>query len=54
MAKFVDADIDSVIAMFDDFNHGTHGAAGRFDFTKLMAIKRRAEGTTQFPHRIVQ
>lgn len=54
MAAFVDADIDSVITLFDDFNHGTHGAAGRFDFSQLMIIKRRVEGAIQFLNRIVR
>ena len=52
MAEFIDADIDSVITLFDDFNHGTHGAAGRFDFGQLTIIKRRVEGAIQFLHRI--
>ncbi|MGC5225109.1 hypothetical protein ACPW96_21280 [Micromonospora sp. DT81.3] len=53
MAEFVDADIDSVITLFDDFNHGTHGPAGRFDFSQLTVIKRRVEGSIRFLHRIV-
>ncbi|WP_156149235.1 hypothetical protein [Microbacterium foliorum] len=35
MAVFLDAGIDSVDALFDDFNPGVHRAAGRFDFNQL-------------------
>ena len=53
LAQFVDDDINSVVALFDDFNGGTHGPAGRFDFAQLTAIKTRVEGAIQFLHRIV-
>lgn len=53
LAQFVDEDINSVVALFDDFNGGTHGPAGRFDFVQLTAIKTRVEGAIQFLHRIV-
>lgn len=54
LAEFVDEDVNSVIALFDDFNHGTHGGAGRFDLQQLMSIKVRVEGAIQFIHRIVR
>jgi hypothetical protein len=53
LADFVDDDIDSVIALFDDFNNGTHGDAGRFDLGQLAAIKTRVEDAIQFLYRIV-
>ncbi|WP_200829905.1 hypothetical protein [Microbacterium sp. SLBN-154] len=53
LAEFIDDDIDSVVALFDDFNGGTHGPAGRFDFAQLAALKTRVEGAIQFLHRIV-
>lgn len=45
---FASSNIDDVISLFDDFNSGTHGDAGRFDFPKLLAIKERVEGAVQF------
>lgn len=36
MVEFVDADIDDVITLFNDFDHGTHGTAGRFPMTELI------------------
>ena len=54
MVEFVDADIDGVIALFDDFNHGTHGAAGRFPMTELVVLKERVEKVVQFIHRLVR
>ena len=48
LAEFVDEDVNSVISLFDDFNHGTHGNAGRFDLVQLTAIKMRVEGAIQW------
>ena len=52
LAAFVEDDITSVITLFDDFNGGTHGPAGRLSLTQLAAIKQRVEGAIQFLHRI--
>ena len=54
MVEFVDADIDGVIALFDDFNHGTHGAAGRFPMSELIALKERVERAVKFLHRLAR
>ncbi len=48
LVAFVDANLDNVITLFDEFNHGTHGRAGRFDLVQLRAIKRRAEDAIRF------
>jgi len=53
LEEFVDRDIENVLALFRDFNDGTHGSAGRFDLTQLTAIKRRVEDAVHFLHRIV-
>jgi hypothetical protein len=54
LAEFVDDDVNSVITLFDEFNHGTHGNAGQFDLQQLTAIKARVEGAIQFLHRVVR
>lgn len=54
MVEFVDADIDGVIALFDDFNHGTHGPAGRFPMSELMVLKERVERAVKFIHRLIR
>lgn len=54
MVEFVDADINGVIALFDDFNHGTHGAAGRFPLSELIVLKERVESAVKFIHRLVR
>lgn len=54
VVEFVDADIDGVVALFDDFNHGTHGAAGRFPMTELIVLKERVETAVKFIHRLVR
>ena len=54
LAEFVDEDVNSVVTLFDDFNHGTHGNAGKFDLVQLTAIKTRVEGAIQFIHRVVR
>jgi hypothetical protein len=41
--QFVDDDVQNIIEPFDVFNHGTHGAAGRYGFEQLRAIKTRVE-----------
>ena len=54
MVEFVDADIDGVVALFHDFNHGTHGPAGRFPMTELIVLKERVERAVKFIHRLVR
>jgi hypothetical protein len=52
LEDFVEADLDNVLSLFDEFNSGTHGEAGRFDLNGLAAIKMRVEGAIQFVARI--
>lgn len=54
LVEFVDADIDGVVSLFDDFNHGTHGEAGRFPMTELVVLKERVEKAVKFIHRLVR
>ena len=49
---FVEEDVDDVIALFDEFNSATHGAAGRFGINHLRALKLRVEDAIKFIHRI--
>lgn len=48
MIGFVEADIENVVQLFNEFNQGTHGAAGKFTFSQLQAIRRRVEGGIMF------
>lgn len=48
LAEFVDADIQNVVDLFQVFNDGTHGAAGRFDLSELLAVKNRVEQAIRF------
>ena len=52
LESFVENDLDNVVTLFDEFNSGTHGQAGRFDLAALTAIKARVEGAIQFVARI--
>lgn len=53
LAAFVDTDLEDVITLFEEFNHGTHGRAGRFNLVQLRAIKVRVEDAVRFVARIV-
>ena len=53
LAAFVDADLENVITLFEEFNHGTHGRADRFDLVQLRAIKLRVEDAVRFVARII-
>lgn len=52
LLDFVEADIDNLIDLFDDFNSGTHGQSGRFPLTELGALKTRVEDAIRFVHRL--
>lgn len=45
---FIEDDIQNVIDLFQIFNDGTHGSAGKFNLTQLTSIKRRVEGSIVF------
>lgn len=53
LVDFVEADIDDVIALFGEFNSGTHGAAGLFTLDQLRTLKARVEHAISFLFRIV-
>lgn len=50
---FVDRDIDDVVTLFQEFNAGTHGSAGKFGLKQLSALKVRVEDCLLFVHRII-
>ena len=53
LEEFVEQDIDNIVELFKVFNPATHGPAGRYDHTKLLAIKTRAEDGLLFLSRVV-
>lgn len=53
LVDFVEADVDDVIALFGEFNSGTHGAAGRFTLDQLRTLKVRVEHAIGFLYRLV-
>lgn len=50
LEDLVDEDVNNVLALFRDFNDGTHGHAGRFTITQLNAIRMRVESAIGFIH----
>lgn len=46
--QFVNEDVEDILGLFRVFNDGTHGEAGRFDLSELVAVKQRAEGGIRF------
>lgn len=52
LEDFVEKDITNVLALFREFNDGTHGSAGRFTLAQLRALKIRAEDAIRFIMRI--
>lgn len=53
LVAFLDAGLEDVIALFEEFNHGTHGRAGRFDLVQIQAINLRVEDAVRLVTRIV-
>lgn len=45
---FADADIDNILELFHVLSDGTHGAAGRYAFSKLLQVKKRVEQGINF------
>ena len=41
--EFVEQDVQNIIELFNVFNSGTHGAAGKFKLPELFTIKKRVE-----------
>jgi len=52
LETFIELDLENVLALFDEFNSATHGAAGRFDLHELRAIKVRVEDAVRYVCRI--
>ena len=48
LEDFVEADMNNVVELFDVFNKGTHGSAGKFNLSQLQAIRKRAEDGIMF------
>lgn len=48
--NLVEEDMKNVLALFRDFNDGTHGHAGRFTITQLSALRIRVESAIGFIH----
>ena len=40
---FAEADITNILDLFRILNDGTHGAAGRYEYQKLLQVKKRVE-----------
>ena len=53
LEAFIEADMDNVVELFDVFNKGTHGSAGKFDLLQLQAIRKRVEDGITFLSNIV-
>ena len=48
LEDFVEEDMENVLQLFQEFNDGTHGTAGRFSLGQLAAIKTRVEHAVEF------
>lgn len=53
LEDFVNEDVSNILELFDVFNKGTHGSAGRFDLPQLTKIKKRVEDGIMFLAQIV-
>lgn len=45
---FAEADIDNILELFHVLSDGTHGEAGRYEFQKLIQVKKRVEQGINF------
>ena len=48
VSAFVEADITNILELFHVLSDGTHGAAGRYEFQKLIQVKKRVEQGINF------
>ena len=48
LEAFVETDMDNVVDLFQVFNEGTHGSAGKFGLAQLQAIRKRVEDASMF------
>lgn len=48
IVDFAEADITNILELFHVLSDGTHGAAGRYEFEKLIQVKKRVEQGINF------
>ena len=48
LEDFVETDMNNVVDLFQVFNEGTHGSAGKFNVSQLQAIRKRVEDGIMF------
>lgn len=48
LESFIEADVNNIVQLFGVFNAATHGPAGKHEFKKLQAIKKRVEDGIMF------
>ncbi len=48
VVDFAEADITNILELFHVLSDGTHGAAGRYEFQKLVQVKKRVEQGINF------
>ena len=53
LEDFIENDMENVMELFNVFNVGTHGTAGRFNIAQLVAIKKRVEDAISFLWRVI-
>lgn len=46
--EFAEADITNILELFHVLSDGTHGAAGRYEYQKLLQVKKRVEQGINF------
>jgi len=53
LETFVETDMENVVQLFETFNQGTHGEAGKFDLPQLQTIRKRVEDGITFLYRLI-
>ena len=48
VVKFADEDITNILELFHVLSDGTHGKAGRYEYNKLVQVKKRVEKGINF------
>ncbi len=48
VAEFIDADIENILELFHVLSAATHGEAGRYEYAKLIQVKKRVEQGINF------
>ena len=52
LEEFIERDMEGVVQLFRVFNDGTHGSAGAFNHSQLLAIRKRVEDGISFLSKI--